>query len=187
MSMLRLLKRSVLGVLVVLALMMVGGVSSAFALSAWWHLSSGARPTSIQAGVAESEVQEVAVSGNEGRFVLAGPESNVAFFQWNATHEEVQAGLEGIYGKGNVSVTGGPGDETGSKPYIVAFVGELAGASIELVSVSPETVSDQLLIVMIPVTVVPETVVMTAHVCPFAAVAVEPVTVKLTSHMRPFA
>jgi hypothetical protein len=131
MSVSRLIKGSALGVLVVLSLTMVGGVSSAFALSPWWHLSSGERPASIRSGVARDEVQEIAVSGNEGEFVLIGAESNLAFFQWDATHGELQTGLEGIYGQGNVSVTGGPGDETGSEPYTVEFTGELAGQSVE--------------------------------------------------------
>jgi hypothetical protein len=131
MSMFGLVKKSALIAIATVALFVAGGVPSAFALAPWWHLSSGARPTSIRSGVAKSEVQEVTVSGNEGKFVLADPEFNLAFFEWNATHEEVQEGLEGIYGQGNVSVTGGPGDETGSKPYVVTFTGELADAKVE--------------------------------------------------------
>jgi hypothetical protein len=132
MSVSRIMRGSVLGVLLVLSLAIAGGASSAYALSPWWHLTSGVRPTSIRPGAAESEVQEVIVSGNEGRFVLVGPEFKLAFFEWDATHEEVQEGLEEIYGKGNVTVTGGPGDETGSKPYAITFVGELADQHVEL-------------------------------------------------------
>jgi hypothetical protein len=131
MSASRLIKRSVLGVLIVVLLTTVDGASSASALEPWWHLTSGARPTTIQPGVAQNEAQEVAVSGNEGRFLLVGPEFKLAFFEWDATHEEVREGLEGIYGKGNVTVAGGPGDETGSKPYVVTFTGELAGTRVE--------------------------------------------------------
>jgi hypothetical protein len=130
MSVSRLVKRSVFGVFAVLVLAMVGGVSSASALSPWWHLTSGARPTSIQSGVAENEVQEITVSGNEGRYLLVGG-GVPAFVEWNTTHEEMQEDLEGIYGKGNVTVTAGPGDETGSKPYVVTFVGGLAGQRVE--------------------------------------------------------
>src|SRR5580693_2623976 len=126
------IKRSILGASVALVVVF-GGVSQASALSPWWHLTSGARPADIQPGTAKDEVQEVSVSGTEGRFVLASS-SELAFFEWDATHEEVQQGLEGIYGKGNVSVAGGPGDETGSKPYVITFIGELAGRSVERMS-----------------------------------------------------
>jgi hypothetical protein len=127
-----LVKKSVLGVSVAV-LVVLGGVSDASALSPWWHLTSGARPASIQPGTAKDEVQEVAVSATEGQFLLTSG-SELALFEWDATHEEVQQGLEGIYGKGNVSVTGGPGDETGSEPYVITFVGELAGRPVEPVS-----------------------------------------------------
>src|SRR6202035_1338972 len=138
MSMQRLIKRSALGVSVVVFLALVGGVSPAFALSPWWHLTSGARPTNLHAGSATDEVQEIAVSGNEGEFrlvgLVGGEVQGHAFFKWNATSKEVEEGLEGVYGKGNVSVTGGPGDETGSKPYVITFIGELADQPVELIN-----------------------------------------------------
>jgi hypothetical protein len=145
MSVSRLIKRSAPAVLMVVGLLMVGGVSSASALSPWWHLTSGARPTNIQPGVAEDEAQEVTVSANEGEFVLVGPEFNLVFFKWDATHGEVQEGLEGIYGKGNVTVTGGPGDETGSEPYVITLTGELAGARAPIDADPSEQVSNSLL------------------------------------------
>ena len=46
--------------------------------------------------------------------------------RYNAEAGEVQEGLEKIYGTGDVRVTGGPGDETGSKPYVVTFTGAWA-------------------------------------------------------------
>jgi hypothetical protein len=106
--------------------------SPASAQSPWWHLTSGSRPTNLQPGLAKNEVQQVAVSATGGEFVLIeNKEFKFAFFKWNATHEEVQEGLEGIYGKGNVAVAGGPGDEEGTKPYVITFTGELAGAPVE--------------------------------------------------------
>ena len=134
--MLGLIKRSVLGVSIVALFAMVGGASPAFALSPWWHLTSGARPTNLHAGSAENEVQEVKVSGTEGRFLLIGNSSEPVFFEWDATHREVQEGLEGIYGKNNVLVTGGPGNETGSTPYVVTFTGGLAGHRVEPMTAS---------------------------------------------------
>jgi hypothetical protein len=137
MSAMGFLKKSGLSVCMVAVLVLAWGVSSASALSPWWHVNSGARPSSLRAGVARDEVQEVRVSATEGRFVLIGPEFKLAFFEWNATHEEVQQGLEGVYGAGNVEVTGGPGDETGSKPYAITFTKELADKPVELINAAP--------------------------------------------------
>jgi hypothetical protein len=130
MSMFGLVKKGALIALISVVSLLTVGVSSSFALSAWWHLDSGARPTSLRAGLAEDEIQEIAVNGNEGRYVLVGPKS-IAALEWNATHEEMQKSLEGIYGNGNVTVTGGPGDETGGKPYVVTFMGALADQKVE--------------------------------------------------------
>jgi hypothetical protein len=55
-----------------------------------------------------------------------------ALFGSNATHEEVQTALEGPFGKGNVQVTGGPGDEKGTKPYVITFIGSLAHQAVPL-------------------------------------------------------
>jgi hypothetical protein len=122
-------KKIILCVSVVTLLMVLGSASTALALSPWWHLTSGSRPTNLQPGLAEDEVQEIAVSATEGRFLLLA-RSEAALFKWNATSQEVQEGLEGIYGKGNVEVNGGPGGETGSQPYVVTFVGELADQAV---------------------------------------------------------
>jgi hypothetical protein len=131
MSMVGLVKKSVFGVLVAMASLLIGGGSSASALSPWWHVSSGARPASLRSGLARDEVQEIKVSATEGQFVLVGDEEKVGFFKWDASHEEVQEGLEGMYGIGNVQVSGGPGDETASKPYVITFVGTLADKAVE--------------------------------------------------------
>jgi len=112
--------------IVLLTLLLTAG--SAQAASPWWHLTSGTRPANIQPGGARDEVVEVTVSATGGtwEFIEAEPPFNSASFAWNATHEEVQTGLEGIYGKENVEVTGGPGDETASKPYLITFTGARA-------------------------------------------------------------
>ncbi|MGH2880829.1 MAG: hypothetical protein ACRDK4_14635, partial [Solirubrobacteraceae bacterium] len=54
--------------------------------------------------------------------------------EWNETAVDLQAKLEAVadIGVGNVEVSGGPGDETGSKPYVVRFVGALSGSSQRL-------------------------------------------------------
>jgi streptogramin lyase len=102
-----------------------------------------------------NEVQKLTVSGTSGEVVLFGPEGTCcggAVFGFNATHEEVQTALEGpegeydegrvkvfgsMFGKGNVQVTGGPGDEKGTKPYVITFTGHLAHQAVRLL----ETIS----------------------------------------------
>jgi hypothetical protein len=110
---------------VVAALLVAAPAHAATTPGPWWQLSSGSRPTNLKAGVAQNEVQEVTVSATGGEFVLFEANFNFRFFPWNATHEEVQTGLEGIYGAGNVEVSGGPGDEEGTSPYRITFTGVL--------------------------------------------------------------
>jgi hypothetical protein len=131
-----LFKKSILCVMVVtvsLTVLAAGG-SAALAATPWWHVSSGSLPENLHAGVARSEVQELTVSATGGQYILFSKEaghSGGAFVNFNVTHEELQKILEGnIYGAGNVQVTGGPGDEQGSKPYVITFTGELADAPI---------------------------------------------------------
>jgi hypothetical protein len=135
-----------LGVLVFAVVSLAGFVSAspASAASPWWHLTSGSRPTDLQAGLAKAEVQEITVKGIEGQFVLSEPvaskkgelfnskgEPEFAILPFNATERQVEEGLEGFYGAGNVKVTGGPGDATGSKPYVMTFTGKLADRRLE--------------------------------------------------------
>jgi hypothetical protein len=135
----RMVRRSILGGLAVVLLLVVCNVSSALALSPWWRLTSGARPTHIQPGLARGEVQEVTISATGGLAFLFGPNEGVALVNWNATSLEMQESLEGMYGAGNVEVTGGPGDETGSKPYVIRFVGELSDQPVAPLKVNPAT------------------------------------------------
>jgi hypothetical protein len=107
----------------------VGPVGSAAAEtpSPWFHLASLARPGNLSAGVGGDEVQRVSVSATAGEFVLIETRAfTPLFFKWDASHEEVQTALEGVYGAGNVTVTGGPGDEEGSSAYVITFTGALA-------------------------------------------------------------
>jgi hypothetical protein len=140
MSVARTVNRSILGILAATSLMLVCGVSSAVALSPWWHMTSGERPTRIQPGLAQDEVQEVTVSATGGQVILFGPHEAVALLEWDATSVEMQEALEGIYGTGNIEVLpGGRGDEPGSKPYVVRFVGELADQPVTPLTVNRET------------------------------------------------
>jgi hypothetical protein len=123
-----------LGVLVTAMLAVGTGIAPADAesLSPWWGLTSGARPTSIQPGLAKDEVQEIVVSATAGSFALLEPRrSALRLFKWDASRQEVQSGLEEIYGTGNVEVSSGRGNEKGTEPYVIAFTGELADQPVE--------------------------------------------------------
>lgn len=116
----------------------------------WWHLTSAARPTSLQAGVARDELQELTVRApnpTEESFIVSEPiatekeeffngkgEPEFAILPVTATFEEVEKGLEVFYGAGNVKVTGGPGDQTGSSPYVITFTGALADRPLRPIS-----------------------------------------------------
>ncbi len=121
--MVRQVKNSVLCVAIASVFVLVAGVVPAYALSPWWHLNSGSRPTYLQPGQAKDEVQEVTVSATGGGYIVQA-RSKSAVLNWNATHEEVQAGLEGIYGAGNVKVSKGQGDEEGTNPYVITWPGQ---------------------------------------------------------------
>jgi hypothetical protein len=139
MSVARTINRSVLCGLAVVLSVLVWGSSCALASSPWWHLTSSARPTSIQPGLAQSEVQELAVSATGGEVFVVGPSPLEAAvrFKWDASDQEAQEAFEEVYGRGNVEVTGGPGDEKATKPYKIAFVGELADKPVELPNAAP--------------------------------------------------
>lgn len=97
--------------------------------------------------------QQVGVSAGGGDFTLSaaatsfGPTPSTGPIPFDATAEEVRLALEGLstIGSGNVNVTGGPGDATGSSPYRVEFVGkfgavpapELLGDRSELTGAEP--------------------------------------------------
>ena len=138
---------SVSVVAVLVGALLVAPVASA--LSPWWHVTSGSRPSQLQtdvhSGLARDEVQKITVSATAGTVTVLEPASvaeveegegklKEASFPYNATHQVAQAALEGIYGAGNVEVTGGPGDATGSTPYVVTFKGELADQPLELMN-----------------------------------------------------
>jgi hypothetical protein len=124
-------------------LLVAFGVSSAFgAGSAWWGLTSGSWPTHLQPGAAKNEVHEVTVTATGGdvlwvepeAFEKSPPEIKFAVFPFNATHEVVQSALEGLYGAGNVEVSGGPVGKPAkveNEPYLVTFTGALGGAPVQ--------------------------------------------------------
>jgi hypothetical protein len=132
----RLIKRSTLGVVAAGALVVLAGVGPAYAGSPWWHLSSASRPTYLQPGQAKDEVQQVTVNANTGTYELedlgVGPrregEGRRVTLEVGEEPKKVQEALEGMYGAGSVEVTGGPGPEASNpyEVYEVKFVGKLA-------------------------------------------------------------
>jgi hypothetical protein len=110
--------------------------SPASALSPWWHFSTATRPTVLQPGSARDAVQELTVRATGGSFQLVrGKERPTGSVElpFNASHQALQSALEGIYGSGNVGVTGGPGNSAGSLPYTITFIGSLADQPIEAI------------------------------------------------------
>ena len=136
--------RAVLLAPVVLAVVLgVGGapVSAGAVGLPWWHVTAEPVPTDIDPGSARSEVLELKVNatgGDVGWLSASNPFGEFVVFPYNASHEEVQAALEKFYGAGGVEVTGGPKEKTMGQvvtelePYIVKFVGALAGRPVPL-------------------------------------------------------
>ncbi|MGA2319549.1 MAG: hypothetical protein ABSG95_02245 [Solirubrobacteraceae bacterium] len=123
---------------------MLIGASSALAATPAWELISLHGPTNVPLTPSVNQVYTLTIKGNAGQFGLrfkneeteSGEEGETKLLPFHATHEEVQEALEKLKGEkgiekkaigaGNVNVTGGPGDEGGTKPYVIEFVGDLA-------------------------------------------------------------
>jgi len=90
---------------------------------------------------ANYEEQEITVAASGGSFKLSFQNpygkfetAQTASLPYNASAEEVQAALNGLATigglGGSVTVSGGPGDATGSNPYFVKFEGAFAGDDV---------------------------------------------------------
>lgn len=81
---------------------------------------------------ATNEVQKVTVKAKKGNFTLNLDGEVTGNIKFNATAKEVQEALEALpsIDAGDVVVTGGPGDETGSTPYVVTFGGNWADENV---------------------------------------------------------
>jgi hypothetical protein len=93
--------------------------------------------------VPTNEQQELTVQATAGEFKLSflnpNPGSTFATttnLHYNAEASEVQSALEALanIGAGNVSVTEGPGDETGATPYLIEFKGRYADTNVRELS-----------------------------------------------------
>lgn len=82
------------------------------------------------------EVQSIQVKAKKGKFKIVYAGQTTAALKYNATKTEVKEALEALsnIGEGEVEVTGGPGDEAGTNPYVIKFLGTLAGTNVAAVT-----------------------------------------------------
>jgi hypothetical protein len=103
-----------------------------------WEVTSAAFPTHM--GQPVDEVQEVTVAATGGTFTLSFGGQETAPIPFEAPAGTVQAALQALpsIGARNLTVTGGRGDATGTKPYVLAFTEALGGRAIGEVSTNSE-------------------------------------------------
>ncbi len=78
-----------------------------------------------------NDEQQLTVNATAGQFKLVFDGEPTADLPFDATPAQVEAALEALPAisvpGGQVTVSGGPGDEGGTTPYSIAFTGDLAG------------------------------------------------------------
>ncbi len=86
-----------------------------------------------------SAVQSIKVAAGEGTFKLSFEAQTTAALPFNASPAEVRDALNAlstIGGRGGaVTVSGGPGNASGSNPYVVSFGGALAGRAVGSITI----------------------------------------------------
>ena len=94
-----------------------------------------------EGGAPANEKQSIKVQGTGGNFKLAwanpfGDADETGDIKFNASAAEVQAALEALdnINPGDVTVTGGPGNEAGSTPYVVLFGGRYADTDVAAIT-----------------------------------------------------
>ncbi len=97
-------------------------------------ISANAKIVAIEAG--KLTLSTPAESTVSGAHLRAGLPFNIAA-------GEVQSALEGLsrIGEGNVAVSGGPGDETGSSPYEIEFIGSFTNQNLPALEVDASGLS----------------------------------------------
>jgi len=109
---------------------LVGSSRAAAAEGPEWRLISVTEPTHIS--LPSSQVDRLSVSATEGTYSLLLAGHKVEAIPFDATAGELQSMIEAVVGAGTVTVSGGPGDESGSAPYLLSFEGELADQTVNL-------------------------------------------------------
>jgi hypothetical protein len=100
-------------------------------VGALWSVQSVAAPTIMKTSDSVSVVQQVAVAATSGTFTLTFEEQTTGPIAYDASASSVEAALNALDSVGakggDMSVTRGPGSETGSAPYVVTLGGTLRG------------------------------------------------------------
>lgn len=99
-----------------------------------YNASAATVLTALETGT--NEVQSVTVSATAGQFTLTYEGQETADIAYNATAGTVQTALLALSNldTGDVVVSGGPGDATGSTPYVLTFGGDLASTNVAQVT-----------------------------------------------------
>jgi uncharacterized repeat protein (TIGR01451 family) len=109
-----------------------------------WTVTAVSGPTNFQP--AADETQDVAIAAGGGTFTLSYEGQATSAIPYNATPAIVQSALDGLStiggAGGNVTVTGGVGDPSGTNPYIVTFEGALAGINVEQLTINGSSLFD---------------------------------------------
>jgi len=86
-----------------------------------------------------SDVQSLKIAAGNGTFKLSFEGQTTEALPYDATSGEIRSALNGLSSiggrSGAVTVTGGPGDATGSNPFTITFGGALAGRAVGPISV----------------------------------------------------
>lgn len=102
--------------------------SGTFVRAMGWDVTTAGQPGNDP----QNEKQTVAISATDGTFTLTYSGQTTTPIAYNAAPAVVQAALVALsnIGPADVVVTGGPGDATGSTPYVVEFAGVLADQDV---------------------------------------------------------
>jgi hypothetical protein len=93
-----------------------------------WKIASTGEPTNLVKP--QGEVDELTVKATTGEIVIIAGGHLIGPIPYNPTAAALQTALEAELGSGNVEVSGGPADASGSKPYVITFTGELTGKEV---------------------------------------------------------
>lgn len=92
----------------------------------------------------KKEVQKITIKAKKGNWKATVEGTATGNLAFNVTAAELQAALEGLpaISPGDINVTGGPGDETGTTPYLITFTDPGNVAQITVADVSLEEGGD---------------------------------------------
>jgi hypothetical protein len=145
------------GLVAAFAAVLAAASASAQTASPAWELTSVHGPTNVPLTPSVNQVYKLTVRGNAGKYSLTfeneetGEFGTTKLIPFGASALELQEALEKLkegehkaIGEGNVKVTGGPGDEHGTKPYLIEFVGALGGRDLgtEALTIEETTLSE---------------------------------------------